>query len=174
MNTESDVPYPVTAVSDLANNYSAEHFRFAVGHCRDVIARVLAEDNRSDQQIARVRILKYLDIQLSRAVRWVEGDADLMAGVMRSLIELKFLSEFVSESPAKATQFLSEAEIDARELFDRLEKVVPPVTYQLETPPQGKRVNVEQSGAQESLLWKMCSKLIHPSSWVINDLENTI
>ena len=98
-----------------------------------------------------------------------------MAGVMRSLIELKFWAKFVSESPARATQFLSEAQIDARELFDRLEKMVPPDTYQLETtPPQGKRVNVEPSGAQESLLWKMCSKLIHPSSWVINDLENTI
>jgi hypothetical protein len=175
MNTENDLPYPVIAVSDLANNYSAEHFRFAVGNCRDVIAKLIAEDNSSDQQIARVRILKYLDIQLSRAVRWVEEDSDLMAGVMRSLIELKFWAEFVLESPEKATQFLSEATIDARELFDRLEKMVPPETYKLETlPPQAKRVNVEPSGAQESLLWKMSSKLIHPSSWVINDLENTI
>ena len=175
MTTENDVPYPVTAITDLANNYSAEHFRFAVGHCRDVIAKVIAEDNRSDQQIGRVRILKYLDIQLGRAVRWIEEDADLMAGVMRSLIELKFWAKFVSESPAKATQFLSEPTIDARELFDRLEKMVPPDTYKLETlPPQGKRVNVEPSGARESLIWKMCSKLIHPSSWVINDLENTI
>ncbi len=175
MDTENDLPYPVTAITDLANNYSPEHFRFVVAHCRDVIAKVIAEDNRSDQQIARVRILKYLDIQLCRAVRWIEEDADLMAGVMRSLIELKFWANFVSESPAKATQFLSEATIDARELFDRLEKMVPPDTYKLETiPPQGKRVNVEPSGARESLLWKMCSKLIHPSSWVINDLERTI
>jgi hypothetical protein len=50
--------------------------------------------------------------------------------------------------------------------------MVPPDTYQLEAPPP--RVTIEPSGAQESLLWKMCSKLIHPSSWVINDLENTI
>jgi hypothetical protein len=85
MDTENDLPYPVLAVTDLANDYSPEHFRFAVGHCRDVIAKVTAEDNRSDQQIARVRILKFLDLQLSRAVRWVEDDADLMAGVMRNL-----------------------------------------------------------------------------------------
>lgn len=32
-----NVPYPVTAVTDPANNYSSEHFRFAVGHCRDVM-----------------------------------------------------------------------------------------------------------------------------------------
>ena len=94
-NTEKKkYPYPVLAVTDLANNYSPAHFRFAIGHCRDVIAKVSAEDNTSDQQMARVRILKYLDLQLARAVRWIEDEADLMAGVMRSLIELKVLGEF--------------------------------------------------------------------------------
>jgi hypothetical protein len=175
MGAEHKFPYPVIAVTDLANDYSPEHFRFAIGHCRDVIAKIIAEDNRSDQQIARVRILKYLDLQLSRAVRWIEEDADLIAGVMRSLIELKFWAHFISASSENATQFLNEASIDARELYERLEKLAPPDTYQLETPPvQGKRVTVEPSGAKESLLWKMCSKLIHPSSWVINDLEGTV
>jgi hypothetical protein len=175
MNAEPEVPYPVAAVTDLANNYSAEHFRFAVGHCRGVIAKVIAEDNRSDQQIARVRILSHLDIQLERAVRWIEEDADLMAGVMRNLIELKFWAHFVSDTPAKATQFISEAQIDARELFEKLEKFVPAGTYQLgDTLAKGKRVNVEVSGAQEALLWNMCSKLIHPSSWVINHPSDTI
>ena len=175
MDAENEFPYPVLAVTDLANNYSPEHFRIAVGHCRNVIARIIAEDNRSDQQIARVRILKYLDLQLSRAVRWIEEDADLIAGVMRSLIELKFWAHFISASSEKATQFLNETSIDARELYEHLEKLVPPDTYQLETPLiEGKRVTVAPSGAQESLIWKMCSKLIHPSSWVINDLEGTI
>lgn len=175
MDAENEFPYPVLAVTDLANNYSPDHFRIAVGHCRDVIAKIIAEDNSSDQQIARVRILQYLDLLLSRAVRWVEEDADLMAGVMRSLIELKFWSHFISGSPEKATQFLNEPLIDARELYERLEKLVAPGTYQLETPPvQGNRVTVAPSGEKESLLWKMCSKLIHPSSWVINDLEGTI
>jgi len=138
-----------------------------------VIAKVSAEDNTLDQQIARVRILRYLDLQLTRAVRWIEGEADLMAMVMRSLIELKFWANFISESPAKATQFLHEASIDARELFQRLEKVVPPDTYQLDPIP-GKRVPVEPSGEKEALIWKICSKLVHPTSWVINDLEGTV
>ncbi len=175
MDAKDEFPYPVLAVTDLANNYSPEHFRFAVGQCRDVIAKIIAEDDRSDQQIARVRILKYLDLQLSRAVRWIEEDADLMAGVMRNLIELKFWAHFISESSEKATQFLNEASIDARELYERLEKLVPPDTYQLAMPLiQEKRVTVAPSDAQESLIWKMCSKLIYPSSWVINDLEGTI
>ena len=174
MNTQNELPYHVVAVTDLANNYSAEHFRFAVGNCRDVIAKTIAEDNSSNQQIARVRILKHLDLQLSRAARWVEEDADLMASVMRNLIELKFWAHFVSDSPAKATQFISEADIDGRELFDKLEKAVPPGTYQLGQIPAGKRVNVGPSDAEEALLWKMCSKLIHPSSWVLNHPAETI
>jgi malonyl CoA-acyl carrier protein transacylase len=151
MDTGNEFPYPVLAVGDLANNYSPEHCRFAVGHCRDLIAKIIAEDNRSDQQIARVRILEYLDLQLSRAVRWIEEDADLMAGVMRSLIELKCWAHFISMSSKRVTQFLNEASINARELYERLEKLVPPDTYQLETPLiQGKRVPVAPSGAQES------------------------
>jgi hypothetical protein len=39
---------------------------------------------------------------------------------------------------------------------------------------QGKRVSVASSGRQESLIWRMCSKLIHPSFSVINNLEGAI
>ena len=43
MDAENNFPYPVLAITDLANNYSHEHFRFAIGNCRDVIAKVIAE-----------------------------------------------------------------------------------------------------------------------------------
>jgi hypothetical protein len=115
--TENEFPYPVHAVTDLASNFSAEHFSFVVGQCREVIARIITQDNSSDQQIARVRILKYLDLQLARSLRWVEDDADLMAGVLRGLIELRFWARFISKSAEQATQFLNEASIDARELL---------------------------------------------------------
>jgi hypothetical protein len=56
-----------------------------------------------------------------------------------------------------------------------LEKVVPAGTYQLGTIfTKGKRVNVEPSDANEALLWKIGSKLIHPSSGVINHPADTI
>ena len=122
---EEEYPYPIHAVADLASNYSADDFRFAVKQCRDVIANVIAEDNRSDQQIARVHILYYLDLQLSRAVRWIDDEADLMALVVRSQIDLRCWAEFVSRGIAEATQFLQEANIDSRELFERTEKAFP-------------------------------------------------
>jgi hypothetical protein len=175
MDSEEQLSYPVLAVSDLAKNYSPEHFRFAVGHCRDVIGKALTQDDTSDQQIARSRILKYLDLQLARAMRWADEDADLMASILRNLIELKFWAHFISASPENATQFLNEAFIDARELYERLEKIAPPGTYQFEiSDNQVGRVAVGPSGAEESLIWKICSKLIHPSSWAINDPGGTI
>jgi hypothetical protein len=99
-----------------------------------------------------------------------------MANVMRSLIELKFWATFVSESEEKATQFLNKANIDAKELYERLEKLRPADSEPMPSPPPvtGKRVSVQPSGDQEQLTWKICSKLIHPSSWGINHFEETV
>lgn len=173
-----DPPYQALAISDLAENYSAEHFRFAIKQCRDVIAKLIAVDDRSNQQRARYRILRYVDLQLSRSVKWVEREADLMATVMRSLIELRFWANYVSESEENATRFLEEANIDLKELRDRLQKTRPADAEPLPEPPETtekKRVSVGPSGdPQEELTWKMCSKLIHPSSWGINHFEETV
>src|SRR6185437_82493 len=104
---EQEVPYQVIAISELAKNYSSDHFRIAIGEVRDVVAKVSAEDNRSDQQKARYRILRYLDTQLVRAVKWIDDEADLLAWVMRNLIELKFWAKYVSDSEENATRFLN-------------------------------------------------------------------
>jgi hypothetical protein len=77
---EEELPYPAMTVGDLQENYSAGHVRFAIRQCRDVIARAIAEDNQSDQLVARVTTLRCLYLQLARAVQWVEDEADLMAG----------------------------------------------------------------------------------------------
>lgn len=169
-------PHQVIAISDLAEDYSPEHFRFAIGHCRDVIAKVSAEDNRSDQQRSRYRILRYLDLQLVRAANWVDQEADLMAWVMRNLIELQFWANFVSESEEKATQFLNEFNIDLKEVAEKLEKLRPDDAGPMPELPavSGRRVTVKPAGHEEELTWKMACKMVHPSSYVINDFENTV
>ena len=93
MAAEEERPYHIQAIYDLRDDYSPEHFRFAIRECRKVIAQVMAEDNSSAQQVARVKILHYLDLQLSRAVRWIDEEADLLAIVLRSQIELRFWAE---------------------------------------------------------------------------------
>jgi hypothetical protein len=59
----------------------------AIGICRSVIEKLIAEDHRSDQQRARYGTWTS---SFARAVRWVEDEADLMANVLRSLIAPKF------------------------------------------------------------------------------------
>jgi hypothetical protein len=110
MPTAEERPYHIQAIYDLKADHSPDHFRFAIGECRRVIAQLVAEDNSSDQQVARVHILRYLDLQLSRAVRWVEDEADLMAIVLRSQIELRLWADFVSKGPREAADFLHETQ----------------------------------------------------------------
>ena len=162
--------------SDLTTNLSPKEFRFRVSQNRDFLATAIADGSRSDsdKQTALVRVLRYLDVQLSRAVGSIDKEADLMAGVLRSLIELRYWVNFISQSPENATQFLHEKSIDERELFDHL-KIVYPSDAELFAMPliPGKRIRIEPKGAHESFIWKLCSKLIHPSSFVITAVRLT-
>jgi len=110
MEQPEKLRYPIQAVVDLATNFSREHFEYAITQCRNVISQVLAEDNSSEQQIARVRVLKYVNLQLARAVRWVDQEADLMALVLRSLIELRFWAHFVSQGQSSRHQYFEKIE----------------------------------------------------------------
>ncbi|MHB8406418.1 MAG: hypothetical protein ACYDCJ_13455 [Gammaproteobacteria bacterium] len=168
-------PYHIQAIYDLKASYSPEHFRFAIGECRNVIARLILEDNSSDQQVARVHILRYLDLQLSRAIRWAEDEADLMAVVLRSQIDLRFWAEFVSTGPKEAAAFLHEVNIDIQELRLKMEKTFPGGALKpVPTQVAGKRIELKRSGDEEEYDFKLCSKLIHPTALVLTHPELTI
>jgi hypothetical protein len=174
MDRPEELRYPVQAVVELAKNFSREHFEYGITQCRNVISQVLAEDNSSDQQIARVRVLKYVDLQLARAVRWIDHEADLMALVLRSLIELRFWAQFVSEGNENAKHFLEEANTDSKEIYEKLLKAFPEETTPYNLSPVSKRVNPTKIDDEEELLWKICSKFIHPRSFVLDNPETTI
>lgn len=154
-------------------DYSPEHFQFAIGECRKVIAQLVAEDNSSDQQVARVRILRYLELLLSRADRWAEDEADLMAIVLRSQIELRFWTDFVSKGPKEAADFLHEVDIDILELHGKMDKAFPGAVEPLPVIA-GTRLRMERSSDQEEFDFKLCSKLIHPTALMLNHAEETI
>ena len=174
MENAEEFPYPVQAVADLATNFSREHFEYAITQCRNAISQVTAEDKTSEQQIARVRVLKYVDLQLSRAVRWIDQEADLMALVLRSLIELRFWADFISQGNDKAEHFLQEANTDSKDIYDRLLKSFPKETTPYNFPPAAKRISPTRIDDHEELLWKVCSKFVHPTSLVLDSPETTI
>ena len=174
MDSREGLPYHKQAVIDLAQDFTPEHFEFAIGEVRKVIAKVTSEDNTSDQQIARVRILRYLDLQLARSVRWINDDADLMGLALRSLIELRFWASFVSTGPEEATRFLAEADTDSVEIYQSMKKAFPEDVEDVELPELQKRVKSKQLEGKEQMLFKLTSKFIHPSSLVLHDMDATI
>src|SRR6185437_10658686 len=173
MDSSKEKPYHIEAIDGLRDNYTSARFRAEIGECRAVIAQVIAEDNRSDQ-IARVHMLRYLDLLLARAIRWSDEEADLMAIVLRSQIDLRSWAEFVSKGPDEAARFLNEVNIDIRELHKTMDKVYPGVLEPLPEKITGKRVDFSRVDDQEAYAYKLCSKLIHPSALLILHPEVTI
>ena len=171
---EGERPYHIQAIYDLKENYSAENFRLAIKECRDVIAKVIAEDNRSDQQMARVRILRYLDRQLARAIKWIEDEADLIAMVLRSQIELRFWTEYISTGPEETEKFLNEVNIDIQDLHAKMDKAYPGALEAMPAMPKGKRIDLTRLDDNEEYSFKLCSKLIHATALTINHPELTI
>jgi hypothetical protein len=174
VNIVKEKPYHIQAIYDLKSDYSPEHFRHAIGECRNVVAQLIAEDDSSDQQTARVRILRYLDLQLARAIRWAEDEADLMAIVLRSQIELRRWAEFVSTGPTEAATFLHEVNLDIQELYLKMDKAFPGAIQPLPGQITGRRVDLRRSGDGEEHDFKLCSKLIHPTALMLNHPEATI
>ena len=173
---EQERPYHIQAVYDLHAENTTEHFRYEINECRKVVARLVADDNSSDQQIARVNVLRYLDLQLSRAEAWADAEADLLAVVLRSEIELRGWAEFVSESPEQATSFLNEqVVVDTHELDKCMRKAFPTAAFAaLPTVAKADRVNPPRIGEAVEYDFKLCSKLIHPSVIMLNHPDMTI
>jgi hypothetical protein len=166
--------HQLTIVNDLAANFTPEYFLTRIGHCRSIIAQVVAEDHTSDQHVARVHILRYLDLQRSRAEHWAEEEADLMAIVVRSEIELWDWARFVAKGNEEAAKFLREVNIDIRELHERMEKAFEGPIQPLPEAITGSRISHPKREDSEEYNFKLCSKLIHPTSFSINHPEATI
>ena len=179
MEVEQQRPYHIKAIYDLKENFSTQRFRDEIGECRKVVALAITADQSAHQEtaqhIARVHIFRYLDLQLSRAMTWAEGEADLLAIVLRSQIELRGWAEFVSESSEQATRFLNdEVAIDADELTEKMRKAFPGITTSFPSSPKGKRVDPPRIGQSVDYDFKLCSKLIHPSALTLNHPEASI
>jgi hypothetical protein len=174
MEQLEEIPPAIRAIADLTSNFSREHFEHAVAQCRIALSNFIEDDDSSEQQISRVRILRHIDFQLCRAVRWIDQEADLMALVLRSFIELRFWADYVSQENEKADHFLKEAITDSKDIYDRLLRAFPEDTNELEFDSLVKRVKTSTRGEEEEFLYKICSKFLHPTSLVLGDRAGTI
>ncbi len=97
-----------------------------------------------------------------------------MALVLRGLIELRFWADFISENSENAERFLNEANIDSKDLYERLLMAFPHETTLVANLPGGKRVHPTRIDDQEELSWKVCTKFVHPTSFVLDSPATTI
>jgi hypothetical protein len=162
-------------------------FAVRVGSVRDFIGRSTAAiqthlskstalaSARAPDVRAKCVILRYLEIQLRRADGWLGGPTDLLAYITRSLLDLSFWSKYISENIENANRFLNEREVDLCELNDRAsfayegeEQTIP--TFVLENIISlPRRIRICRDKREDEYVFKLCSKYLHPSSWLLQD-----
>lgn len=137
-----------------------------------------------DRELVRKHLGSYFDLQMERLYDWAEGPVDLLALVTRSLLELLFWVEYVLTAKQNAERFFEESRIDLAELVRKAISAFEAEANNIfdETPEglasllaiNGKRVDGSKRGDLDAYTFKLCSKYIHPSSWLLTDLENRL
>ena len=136
---------------------------------------MLSGDPTRDDDTARSRVLRRLDLQLARASTWAALEVDLLATSLRVVIELLSWARFISQGPEQVQLFLHDAKIDVRELFEKIESLAgDKETFTLLERADGKRIRTEPATKVEDALLKLCHKLIHPSAWLLGEMDTIL
>jgi hypothetical protein len=128
-------------------------------------------------ELACDRLRLYLDLQLQRPHDWAEGPVDLLALVTRDLLEFLFWVEYVVETEENAKRFLEEQRIDLAELVKKAVSAFEAEAGEMfdeSLGEKGKRISATGRSALDAYTFKLCSKYIHPSSWLLMDLESRL
>jgi hypothetical protein len=167
---------------DLLTEYTLERVRTNTRAYRQLIGNPREPSIRGEEQeSAKQKLCFYLDLQLERLHDWAEGPVDLLAMVTRSLLELLFWTEYVLETRQNAERFLAEQRIDLAELMKKAVLAFEAESNEMfsETPEgfadllalKGRRVDGSKRGALDAYTFKLCSKYIHPSAWLLAKLD---
>jgi len=170
---------------DLLTEYAAERVRTNTRAYRQLITSSLQSSAQCEgQELAKQKLRFYLDLQLDRLHDWAEGPVDLLAMVTRSLLELLFWTEYILETRPNAQRFLEEQRIDLAELMKKAVLAFEAESEAIfdETPEgfaellalKGKRVDGSKRGSLDAYTFKLCSKYIHPSSWLLAELDERL
>lgn len=170
---------------DLLTEYTAERVRTNVCIYQQLIRNPpQISDMAPAGELVRKQLGSYLDLQLGRLHDWAEGPVDLLALVTRSLLELLFWVEYVLAARQNAERFFEEKRIDLAELVRKAISAFEAEAKDVfdETPEglanllaiKGKRIDGSKRGDLDAYTFKLCSKYIHPSSWLLTDMENLL
>jgi hypothetical protein len=83
---------------------TVESFRESIDRTRAALAGLTATTPASEDAKARLSILRYLDVQLERAAVWADGPVDLLALVLRNLMELRSWASDINRGAEEAAR----------------------------------------------------------------------
>lgn len=162
--------------------YTPEFVREQVKLLRAVTSTATEPEQPVPETQAGIRLIQYLDVQLVRLDSCAAGPNDMLALVVRNLLETLIWANFVMRGATEATQFLSEPAIDLKEIAklsrslqstnsseDLGSSVAAIEELFLRVP--GQRIRLMRNSHVEDMIFKVCSKYIHPSSWLLNGLH---
>jgi hypothetical protein len=172
---------PASLLPSPLPEYTADRVRESVGAYRRLLQeRGFVPDADHKHAIVKNHLCAYLDLQLQRLMDWDSGPVDGLAWVTRSLMELVFWIEYILHDPQHLDRFLDERLIDLSELVKKALAAFEHEASQLldDTPEglaellavKGRRVESGKRTELDSYTFKVCSKYIHPSSWLLLDL----
>jgi len=136
-------------------------------------------EDTGPQVVASRNVLLYIDSQWRRLHGWHRGPCDVLAFITRNLMELYFWTKRIVQSAELAQQFLNESDVEQQELFKEHLKIEPEnddaslarsLLKVLSNEWTGHRTRFEKTDKYEPLVYKECSKYIHASPWLINNL----
>ena len=113
--------------------------------------------------------LVYLDLQAGRFHDWLNAPLDLLALVVRTLLEFWLLTQEVFKSDEAAMQFIDEMYLDHRDILVKLAKTDPGMHKALGDELQkalqysGSHI-VAVRGEFDAYFYKFASKFIHPTA----------
>lgn len=161
--------------------YTPEFVREQVKLLRAVTSTATEPEQPVPETQAGIRLIQYLDVQLIRLDSCAAGPNDMLALVVRNLLETLIWANFVKRGATEATLFLSERAIDLKEIAklsrslqsnssEDLDSSVAAIEEVFLKVP-GQRIQLKRNSHVEELIFKVCSKYIHPSSWLLNGLH---
>jgi hypothetical protein len=126
------------------------------------------------------QISAYVLLQLRRAQASHDGDTDVLAWASRNLEEIKALVKHLTIDQTNIYHYILENEVDEKELYEKISAIPSEshfsemseeiITRRIQRGLPLKRLNLTLTPA-DSAIYKLQSKFIHPSAWLVLGLE---
>jgi hypothetical protein len=161
-----------------------EEFRRSAPFLAEVIRITIDSFARDDEQsVASKKLMQYLLAQFNKFGKFLDEDVDLLAVLVRNILELSLWCKYIKIDSNGANVLLHEYVTDIWELVKvakvddepRMKAIVSPfgnveeyfrAIQEIKSLPS-KHTSMQRDELSQNLTFKYCSKLVHPTSFSV-------